>query len=109
MHFPRVPVEPILNAIAARGGIHNLPSMGVPLPDPDKPGELKMSRNAAERAALVRTRNRINEAKAAGSINYYVADAVCCEALRVHPAAVYGEAWYEFTSEDDLREEALTA
>lgn len=95
----KIPADPILRAVGLRGGIGPVfRSIGIGRwVESDNPGRPKVAYDSPEEEVFeTRHRSAYDSMKARGDVDYYVADAFCCEVLKVHPVVVYGAAWYEF-------------
>jgi hypothetical protein len=68
---------------------------------PFKPMEVRGNGGRTEHyglrtVATLRLERKWHRAAAAGRITVLAADELCCELLRMHPAEVYGDLWWEF-------------
>lgn len=94
--IPRVPLQPLSDYIARLGGPRNLPATGVRfghLADPT----CESDRTEEELTRVQWLEGQLAHARRYGDMmSMYTADEICCDYLRVHPTAVYGDAWYDF-------------
>lgn len=96
-----IPVQPILDEIVRRGGRRNLGGMGWV-----EWGAVSNSANTTpEEAARFQHLKSLLRSADDGLINLYAADEICCDYLGIHPASLYGPAWFTF-SEEELEEAA---
>lgn len=84
---PVLPAGPLLTAFGPQPMV-TLTELGYHWHTPE--------RDTVERALL--------RAQSTGRITAWAADRICCRVLRVHPALVYGDEWWDEISEEQARE-----
>lgn len=76
-HIPKLPVTPLLDAIAERGGL-----------------AATAQRRGLDAAAYERMRQAIQRGRRSGELTVHAADELCVGLLRSHPWEVYGDEWF---------------
>ena len=87
-----IPAAPLIAYVEARGGIYSL--IG-------DPSTMRSVGTEQELADFYREETRYKRARARGKIDLFAADAFCIDVLCVHPAAVWGDDWFEFSPDVD--------
>ena len=106
----RVPAQPLLDYIDARGGIPAIAGLGVLRVEMseayDQPDQIVLDQTDEERKRYNALERRLQRAAKDGYFSYFAADEIACDYLHVHPSTIYGT-WYEM-AEDDLLQDRLS-
>lgn len=98
-----IPVGPLMQALATAGGLRALPSLGKARIDvrPDGMEYVTYDRTLEQTRTLHRLERAVRRANAAGVVNLYLADEICCKHLCRHPAECFGSDWFEYGYETE--------
>lgn len=91
--------QPLLDYLDERGGLTEVFAKYMPTADDGEGFRQELQRSDEEKALAHRTSHRIADARRRKRIDYFQADELCCDVLRVHPSEVWGEAWFDLLPE----------
>lgn len=98
----RVPMAPLDNFLASRGGLYELPSLGMRVPTYDDQAQDYIFERTFQQSMLLRkTEVRLSNSRQRGWVDYFHADEIACDVLGVHPVEIWGSDWYQFSEDQD--------
>lgn len=98
----RVPAQPALNEVEARGGL------GALFPQEEvfngATGDIEYRIAREHKVSFDMHRRRLHRAETQGWLDYFHADELAIDLLDAHPAEIWGAAWWDYPDDTALQD-----